>query len=56
MTGIKGPLGSGSFAEPPRSEAERARLVEQERANDPCWRERDAYEGSCAQSWVRYFF
>lgn len=53
MTGIKGPLGAGSFAEPRRSEAERAQLAAQERSNDPCRQERDAYEGSCAQSWVR---
>jgi len=52
MTGIKGPLGAGSFAEPRRSEAERAQLAAMERSNDPCLRERDAYEGSCAQSWV----
>ncbi|SHO77707.1 Similar to S.cerevisiae protein COA6 (Protein involved in cytochrome c oxidase (Complex IV) assembly) [Malassezia sympodialis ATCC 42132] len=55
MTGIKGPLGAGSFAEPRRSEAERAQLAAMERSNDPCLRERDAYEGSCAQSWIEYF-
>lgn len=55
MSDIKGALGRGQFAEPPRTEAERVRLAAEERAHDPCTHERDAYEGSCAHSWVCFF-
>lgn len=53
MSDTKGPLGQGKFAEPPRSAAERAKIAEEERRTDPCVTERNAYEGSCAHSWVR---
>jgi len=36
MTGIKGPLGSGSFADPPGSPEERLRRSEEELKTDPC--------------------
>lgn len=52
MTGMKGPLGSGAFAEPRRSEDERMRITMAERDADPCVELRNVYEGSCAQSWV----
>ena len=52
MTGMKGPLGSGAFAEPRRSEDERMRIAMAERDADPCTELRNVYEGSCAQSWV----
>ena len=52
MTGTKGPLGSGAFAEPRRSEDERMRITMAERDADPCVELRNVYEGSCAQSWV----
>ncbi|WFD30202.1 hypothetical protein MSPP1_001219 [Malassezia sp. CBS 17886] len=55
MSDTKGPLGRGQFAEGPHSAAERAASAAAERARDPCVRERDAYEGNCAQSWVDYF-
>lgn len=52
MTGMKGPLGSGAFAESRRSEDERMRITMAERDADPCVELRNVYEGSCAQSWV----
>lgn len=55
MTGMKGPLGSGAFAEPRRSEDERMRITMAERDADPCVELRNVYEGSCAQSWIEYF-
>lgn len=52
MTGIKGPLGFGSFADPPGSPEERLRRSEEELKTDPCIQLRRQYEQKCAPSWV----
>lgn len=54
MSDTKGPLGRGGFAEKTSPE-ERARILAEQRASDPCAPQRDAYEKNCAQSWVRRY-
>ncbi|WFD33649.1 hypothetical protein MCUN1_000462 [Malassezia cuniculi] len=54
MSDVKGPLATGKFADATDAQT-RQKKLEEARANDPCAKLRDTYEGSCLPSWVEYF-
>ncbi|KAN0066123.1 hypothetical protein ACQY0O_000217 [Thecaphora frezii] len=55
MSDGRGAIGKAAKEEQERQQREKQQTVEEMRRADPCIPERDAYEQSCAKSWIDYF-